>query len=165
MTPNTPSVPLMSHQTKSVQEIVGTLLYYTRVVDSTLACEFYSIATKIHDETQAVVEACHQILDYVATHLNVTIQYIASDMILLVHSNMSYLSEQNSKSQVGGHYYLSSTDDNKPANGTILNLLAIIKNFVSSATEAKLASLVYNCKNSVLSWRNSPIINTQQPLS
>ena len=73
MTSDTPSAPLTPNQTKHVQEIVGTILYYAWVVDSTLACALNSIAIKIHDGTQAVIEACHQLLDYVATHPNVTI--------------------------------------------------------------------------------------------
>ena len=72
MTTDAPSAPLTPHQTKGVQEIVRTLFYYARVVDSTLACGLNSIATKIHDGAQAV-EACHQLLDYVAMHPNVTI--------------------------------------------------------------------------------------------
>ena len=70
---------------------------------------------------------CHQLLDYVAMHPSATMQYMASDVILHVHLDASYLSKQNSKSCVRGHYYLTSSDDITPFNGAILTLLAIIK--------------------------------------
>ena len=81
-----------------------------------MTCVLNFIATKIHYGTKVVVESCHQISDYVAMHPNATIQCIASDMILLVHSNASYLLEQNIKSLVGGYYYLSSAVVTTPAN-------------------------------------------------
>jgi hypothetical protein len=37
--------------------------------------------------TEAMADACHQLLDYVATHPNAGIRYLASDMILTVHTD------------------------------------------------------------------------------
>ena len=80
---------------------------------------------------------------------NATIWYIDSDMILHIHIDASYLSEQNSKSHVYGNFYLTSTNDTTPSNGTILTLSAIIKNVVFSAAEAELTALFYNCKDAI----------------
>jgi hypothetical protein len=44
---------------------------------------------------EAVANACHQLLDNVATHPNAGIHYLASDMILAVHTNALYLSKHN----------------------------------------------------------------------
>ena len=90
---------------------------------------------------------CHQLLDYIAIHPHVAIRYHVSKMILTVHFDTSYLSEPDSKSQVGGHYFLINQDNNAPNNGTILTLSAIIRHVVSSVSEAVLAALFYNCKN------------------
>ena len=102
------NAPLLSMaQCKHVQEIVGTLLYYSWAVDPTFACALSSIAAKQTNGTTSVLDACHPLLDYVATHPHVAICYHASKIILAVHSNVSYLSEPDSKSHVGGHYFLT----------------------------------------------------------
>jgi hypothetical protein len=45
----------------------------------------------------------HQFLDYAATYPNAIITYKASDMILAIHSDTSYLSEPKARSRAGGH--------------------------------------------------------------
>ena len=57
-----------------------------------------------------------QLLGYAALHPDAAIRFHKSDMILYVHSNASYLSEPNAKSQVGGLFYLVNAD--KPARVT-----------------------------------------------
>eukprot|EP00957_Ditylum_brightwellii_P136719 10425966-Ditylum_brightwellii.AAC.1 len=58
---------------KQVQDIVGTLLYYARVVDPTLAAALGTIASQQANATKKTKEACHQLLDYVATHPNAAV--------------------------------------------------------------------------------------------
>jgi hypothetical protein len=53
---------------------------------------------------EAMANACHQLLDYVATHPNAGILYIASNMILPVHTDVSYLSKHNTRSQASAHF-------------------------------------------------------------
>ncbi len=49
---------------------------------------------------------------------------------------------------MGGHIFLSSNTTLQPNNGAILNIAHIIKNVMSSATEAKLAGLyIMACKD------------------
>jgi hypothetical protein len=68
-------------------------------------------------------------------------------MVLAVHSNASYLSKPKARSQAGGHFFLSSNTTVPPNNGAILNIAHIIKNVLSSATEAELAGLyIVACK-------------------
>ena len=95
--PPPPPLPLSPEQLKRIQQKVGTLLYYSRAVDLTLAAALSTIASQQSSGTQAMLDACHQLLDYVATHLNATIRYCASDMILALDTDSSYLSEPNAK--------------------------------------------------------------------
>jgi hypothetical protein len=69
------------------------------------------------------------------------LSYHASNMVLAVHSNTSYLSKPKAQSQAGGHFFLSSNTTVPPNNGAILNIEHIIKSVMSSATEAELAGL------------------------
>jgi hypothetical protein len=113
------SPPLTSDQIKRVQKIVGTLLYYGRVVDSTLLTALGAIVARQSNGTQAVAEACHQLLDYVAMHPDAGIRYHACDMILAVHTDASYLSELGGKSRATGHFYLTNRNNEDFNNGAI----------------------------------------------
>jgi hypothetical protein len=104
--------PLLTlDQIKHVQKIVGTLLYYERTVDNTLLTALSAIAARQSNGTQAVADACHQLLDYVATHPDAGIRYHTCDMILAVLTDASYLSEIGGKSRAAGHFYLTNRND------------------------------------------------------
>eukprot|EP00957_Ditylum_brightwellii_P110573 8433961-Ditylum_brightwellii.AAC.1 len=64
---------LMKMEIKWVQDIVGTLLYYARAVDPMLAAALSAIASKQASATKKMEEVCHQLLDYVAMHLNAAV--------------------------------------------------------------------------------------------
>ena len=82
-----------------------------------------------------------QLLDYVATHPNARIRYVASDMILNLHSDASYLSEPKAKSRAGGHFWIGNKDDEYFNNGAIVTLSSVIKHVMSSAYKSELAVL------------------------
>eukprot|EP00957_Ditylum_brightwellii_P187944 14309649-Ditylum_brightwellii.AAC.1 len=56
--------PLKQMEIKKIQDIVGTLLYYARAVDPTLAAALSTIASQQAMTTKQTEEACHQLLDY-----------------------------------------------------------------------------------------------------
>ncbi len=72
-------------------------------------------------------------------------------MVLAVHSDASYLSEPKAQSQsrAGGHFFLSSDTTVPPNNGAILDIAHIIKNVMSSATEAELAGLYIMAREAI----------------
>ena len=85
---------------------MGTLLYYSIAVDPTMLTALGSIATQQSKGTEKTYADTLWLLNYAATHLNAKIGYTASDMILHIHSNPSYLSEPPAHSRAGGHYSL-----------------------------------------------------------
>jgi hypothetical protein len=60
---------------------------------------------KVTEKTQAVT---NRMLDYLPTHPDATIRYHASDMILHIHSDASYLSVSNARSRLGGLFFLGN---------------------------------------------------------
>jgi hypothetical protein len=56
-----------------------------------------------------IQKVTNQLLDYLATHPDATIIYHASDMILHIHSDASYLSVSNARSCLGGLFFLGNT--------------------------------------------------------
>ena len=139
------SPPLTEKEIKRVEDIVGTLLYYERAVDPTLLAALSTIASRQAHGTKAPKTACHQLLDYVATHPNAGIHFHAS----AVHTDASYLSEPGEKSRAAGHFYLTDRNDEDFNNRAVLTLLSIIKHVMSSALEAELAALYYGCKQAI----------------
>jgi hypothetical protein len=90
---------------------------------------------------------CKQFLDYAATHQDAILTYKSSDMVLVVHSDASYLSKPKARSRAGGHFFLSSDTENPINNGAVLNIAQLIKTVMSSAAEAELGALYINaCK-------------------
>ena len=109
------------------------------------------ITTEQAQGTRTTREKAEHFLTYAATHPNATIKYYKSDMILKIHSDASYLSEQQGRSCAGGHFYLGNqkhTTD--PPNGPILNTTGIIANVMSAASEAEAAALFTNMKEGVI---------------
>ena len=83
------------------------------------------------------------------TYLDATIRYYASDMILNVHSDASYLTAPKAQSPIGGHFFLGKIPiDHKPIfiNGLILSLCTVLCTVAASVTEAELGALFHNAK-------------------
>jgi hypothetical protein len=100
---------LSSKQCTIIQKITGLVLYYDRAVDTMVIMPINDIAidqTKSTEKTQA---AANQLLDYLATHPDATIRYHKSDMILHIHSDVSYLSVSHARSILGGLFYCGNT--------------------------------------------------------
>ncbi len=92
------------------------------------------------------MEACKQLLDYVATHPNAMIQYCTSDMILALDTDGLYLSEHGGKSRTVANVYLTKNDEPDFHNGADVVLLTIIKHIMASASEFEIMPLFYGCK-------------------
>jgi hypothetical protein len=73
-------------------------------------------------------------LDYLATHPDAAIRYHASDLILHIHSEASYLSVSKARSHLVGLFLLGNKSlEQYMLNRSILNVASVIKNVVASA--------------------------------
>ncbi len=111
-----------------------------------------TLSTIAHEQTKATKKtslSINQMLDYCATHPNAKICFRASDMVLNIHSDASYLNAPKARSHIGGHYFLGwILHDNIPMklNGAI-HVISTILNFVAASTaEAELGALFVNAK-------------------
>jgi hypothetical protein len=95
-------------QKKCIQQIVGSFLYYVQEVDCTILMALSEIAPQQAVPTKNTMECVNQFLDYMWTHPDAIIWYRASDMILNVHSDASYLSAPKACSRAGGYFFLGS---------------------------------------------------------
>ena len=140
------SARLPPHEIKRLQQIIGTFLFYSRAVDPTLLTALSELSSAQATATDATKRACQQFLDYCASHPDGAIRYQASDMILKLHSDSSYLNAVGARSRQGGHLYLGNKSEPDILNGAVLNLAAIMKMVLSSAAEAEFGALFHNTK-------------------
>ncbi len=81
-----------------IQKIVGTFLYYAMAVDPTMLVALGDLSL---DQTCATAKTWDNIvwlLNYAHTNPNAASRYVASDMWLHVHSDVSYLSVSRARS-------------------------------------------------------------------
>jgi hypothetical protein len=129
--------PLTAKQCLTIQKVTGSILYYAKAVEPTVLMPLNDIATEQTKATEKTQAATNQLLDYFATHPDTTIRYHASDMILDIHSDASYLSVSNSRSRLGGLLLCGEPPQEDNLNGSILNVASVIKNVVASADESE----------------------------
>jgi hypothetical protein len=140
--------PLTTQQCLTIQKVTGSVLYYARAVDPTVLMPLNDIATEETKVTKKTQAAMNQLLDYLATHPDATIRYHASDMILHIHSDASYLSVSNARSRLGGLFFLGNKPpDQDTLNGSILNVTSVIKNVVASAAESEVGACFHNAQS------------------
>jgi hypothetical protein len=131
--------PLTAKQCLNIHKVAGSVLHYERAVDPTVTMPLNDIATEQTKDTEKTQAATDQLLDYVATHPDATIRYHASDMILNIHSDASYLSVSNARSRLGGLFFCGDKPTKEDTlNGSILNVSSVTKNVFASAAESEL---------------------------
>ena len=129
---------------KFVQQVIGSFLFYARAIDMTILLALNAIAGAQAAPTNNTLKRVHQFLDYMATNPNAIVRFRASDMVLNVHSDASYLSAPKARSRAGGYFFLGSLPKHgQPIhlNGAIHVNCTVLKLVAASAAEAELGAL------------------------
>jgi hypothetical protein len=142
------SPALSAKDVNKLQQLTGTLLYYARDVDPTLIMPINVLASEQTKAASDTADKVIKLLNYCTTHPETKIRYHASDMILYIHSDASYLSERNAKSRAGCFFYMGSSANTakKLTNGAILIISTVLKHVMSSAAEAEIGAVFINAK-------------------
>jgi hypothetical protein len=74
-------------------------------VDITVLIALSSIASEQTQGMTNMMAKAKQLLDYLAMHPDMTIRFRASDMVLNIHSDASYLLETKAHSRACGHFF------------------------------------------------------------
>ena len=141
--------PLGKEEQKYIQQVIGTFLYYARAVDSTMLVALSAIAAEQSKPTKTTMDKVDQFLDYVASQDEAILTYRASDMVLAIHSDASYLSESKARSRAGGHFFMSSDVEYPSNNGAVLNIAQIMNSVMASAAEAEIGAMYVNAREAV----------------
>jgi hypothetical protein len=148
----TTSPALSAKDVNKLQQLTGTLLHYARAVDPTLIMPINALASEQSKATSDTADTVIKLLNYCNTHPETKIRYHASDMILYIHSDASYLSEREAKSRAGGLFYMGNSVNtaNRLTNRAILIISTVLKHVMSSAAEAEIGAVFINAKEEVV---------------
>jgi hypothetical protein len=148
-----------------LQQLTGTLLYYASVVDPTLIMPINVLASEQSNATEVTAEKVIKLLNYCNTHPETKIWYHASEMILHIHRDASYLSENEVKSRAGGFFYMGNTTKNDITltNGAILIFSKVLKYVMSSAAEAEIGAVFINAKEGAVLRTTLEELGHKQP--
>ena len=92
------TVEITPDENKFLEQVLGTFLYYGQAVDSTMLMAINSIAVRKKYGMRETMEAIVQLLNYAASHQDAEITYRASNMVLKIHTDASYLSKYGARS-------------------------------------------------------------------
>jgi hypothetical protein len=144
---------LTDNEIKQVQKIVGSILYYARAVDMMVLMALSTIASEQTKGMECTLEKAYQVLDYLAMHPDAMVRFRASEMVMNIHSDASYLSKPQAQSRACSHFFTGSLPtDGKPIklNGTFHTLCSILEFVVASAAKAELGALFLNCQEGMI---------------
>jgi hypothetical protein len=161
----TTSPALSDKDVNKLQQLTGTLLYYARAVDATLTMPINILASEQSNATKVTADKVIKLLNYCNTHPETKIRYHASDMILHFHSDASYLSENEAKSRAWGFFYMGKNNksDKNLTNGAILIISKVLKNVMSSASEAEIGEVFINAKEGAVLRTTLEELGHKQP--
>ena len=108
------SEPLNKRDTKYVQQVVGSFLYYARAIDNTIITALNEIALIQAKPTENTQQKIDMLLNYLHTYPNARIRFYASDMVLYVDSDAAYLIADKAKSRIGGYFFCSNESKTNP---------------------------------------------------
>jgi hypothetical protein len=86
---------------RRARELSRTFLFYARGIDGGILPALSALASQQAQPTDNTMKLCKLFLDYMESQEEAVLTYKASDMVLAVHSNASYLSEPKARSRTG----------------------------------------------------------------
>jgi hypothetical protein len=141
------------------------LLYYARAVDPPLSMPINVLASEQSNATEETADKVIKLLNYCNTHPETKTRYHASDMILYIHRDASYLSENEAKIRAGVFFYMVNTTkkDKKLTNGAILIVSKVLKHVMSSAAEAEIVAVFIDAKEGAVLRTTLEELGHKQP--
>ena len=159
--------PLLNPKdTKYIQSVTGSFLYYARALDHTILPALNEIASEQSTPTEKTMCKAQRLMDYVATYPNTYIRFYASDMVLNIDSDSVYLVAPKARSRVAGYFHFASTPnfiETSRLNGAILVECKTLRHVVSSAAEAEIGGIFHNAQVAIPIRRLLEVLRHPQP--
>ena len=123
------------------------------------------LASHVTAGTMKTEETQECFLNYCVTNPDTTIKYQASDMIIRVDSDETYLVASKARSRTASFIYMGNKDRNKEIINALIKVISKISKMVgASAAETEVSALYHNAKGIVslqIQQQNLDILNHQ----
>jgi hypothetical protein len=129
------SPPASEADKKRLQCVIGTLLYYSRAVDPSICTALHELGSVQSRPSENDMKKMIRLLGYVSKHRNIAIRFYASNMILQLLSDASYLCRPKARSVYGTYCYFGEPEW---INGPIACASKMIGSVLASVAEAEL---------------------------
>ena len=109
---------------------------------------------------------CINLINYLATNQDAKVRFHASDMVMNIHSDASYLSETISRSWLCGLFFMGWMPKNDvpiQLHGVFYVNTTILCFAVASVAEAELGALFYNCQDGIIFGQTLEDLGHKQP--
>ena len=93
---------------------MGKFLYYDLAVNYTMLVALRDLSATQSKATEQTYEGVVWLLNYASSHPTAVVQYKKIKKILLVHSNVLYLSVAKARSRVGSYHCLGNYSKDTP---------------------------------------------------
>ena len=148
------------------QSILGSLLCYGKMIDSTMLTAINDLSIMQTKATAASQRHLNTLLDYLFTNPNASILYRKSGMIVKVHSEESCLSVPGVRSREARHFYLGNNtpiQQDEPYQGEIYQECGIVKPIVASTAKCETLALFLNCQTTIVVRMTAKELGHPQP--
>jgi hypothetical protein len=125
-----------------------------------------TIAAEQTIATERTLAKCTQMLDYLVHNATAKVRFHASDMIMNIHLDASFISEAKACSRTCSHFFMGwQPADGKPIriNGAFHVSIDILHSVVASTAEAELGALYHNCQTGIVFCRTLDAMGHKQP--
>ncbi len=149
-----------------MQKTVGSILYYAWAIDMTVLMALSTIAAKQTTATKRTLEKCTQLMDYLAHNADAKVRFHASNMIMKIHLDASYLSEAKARNRACGHFFMGwlLKNGNPIKLNSIFHVSATILRFVvASAAKAELGMFYQNFRTGIVFCQMLKAMGHPQP--
>ena len=157
---------LSPERVKRIQKIIRSFLYLSRAVDLTTTKALSSLSSQQSKATVKTEELIQHFLEYCNAHPDPKIRFHASNMILAIHSDASFMNEPMARSTAAGFFWLKNKDDKDKKmklNGAVQVILQIIKLVCASTAESELAAIFINAREAIKLKRTLEAMGHKQP--
>jgi hypothetical protein len=131
---------------------MGSILYYARAIDMTVLMGLSLIAVEQTKAIEQTMGRCINLLNYLMSNQDAKVCFHASDMVMNIHSDASYLLETKAHSRACGHFcmgWMPKNGEPIQLNGAFYVNTTILRFVMASMAEAELGALFHNCQDSI----------------
>ena len=131
------SVFLDDREAHEVMEIIGCVMWYSRMVDSPTLTAVSILATEQSERRRSILPKIDRLLGHIMKFPDNKVTFHASDMQYIVFGDISHNSVSKGRSRAGGYGYYGWKEDPQRINGGVFLMSSVLDVVTSSAGEGE----------------------------